>query len=176
MKWTPFNYKGQAHDLEHLHPFEWTYMLPAKGGKPAQCYHFDVMFGLHTFTKGIETADPALHYRDSREAREFDFDRYELSKGLPEIVQSLGERKCHHTHHGNFFTVDLFGEDEVERRYEIYFVVSRSGKKRGRLNLMIQSAYERTEGHGDRPKRKPPIRFHVIAHNTLHKKQIKAPK
>lgn len=179
MKWRPFLYQGTVYDLSHLHPIEWTYVLPAKGDKSAQHYLFDVTFSLHTFTKGIQdrrVIDPALIYGDSREEREFDFDRYALSKHLPDIAQTLGTRKCRHTRHGNFFTVDLIDDGGVKRSYEVYFTVSRSGKRKGRLNLFIQSAYERTQHHGTRPKQKPPIGFHVIAHNTLNNKPIKAPK
>ncbi|PLY11754.1 MAG: hypothetical protein C0631_18995 [Sedimenticola sp.] len=179
MKWRPFTYQGTTYDLSHLHPFEWTYVLPATGDKPARHYPFVVTFSLHTFTKGIEDrayVDTELLYSDSREEREFDFDRYELSKRLPEIVQSLGTRKCRHAQGGNFFTIDLIDEGGASRSYEVYFTASRSGKRQGRLNLFIQSAYERTRNHGARPESKPPIRFHVIAHNTLNNKPIKAPK
>jgi hypothetical protein len=179
MKWRSFAYQGTVYDLSHLHPFEWTYVLPAKGDKPERHYPFDVTFGLHTFTKGMAdsaTVEQALIYRDSREAREFDFDRYEFSKRLPDIARTLGTRKCRHTRHGNFYTIDLIDESGVKRSYEVYFAVSRSGKRKGRLNLFIQSAYERTQHHGTRPKQKPPIGFHVIAHNTLNNKPIKAPK
>jgi hypothetical protein len=177
--WQPFTYQGITYDLSHLHPFAWTYVLPAKGGNPERCYPFDVTFGLHTFTKGIKekaAVDPALIYRDSREEREFDFDRYERSKHLPDIVRGLGDRKCHHTVHGNFFTVELIADGGEMQSYEVYFVVSRSGKRRGRLNLYIQSAYKRTQSHGAKPNKKPPIKFHVIAHNTMHNKPIKIPK
>ena len=179
MNWTPFTYQGNEYDLSHLHPFEWECIQPAQGDKPERKYTFDVTFSLHTFTKGIDqgtNVNPALHYRDSRETREFDFDRYALSKQLPGIVNSLGQRKCHHTQHGNYFTVDLIGTGNQKQSYEVYFAVSRSGKNRGRMNLSIQSAFERTRQHGSKPKRKKPIRFHVVAYNTLHKKPIKAPK
>ncbi len=179
MKWNTFNYQGKAYDLTHVHPFEWVYVLPAKGDKPERHYPFYVEFSMHTFTRGIkpgEAVDPALVYQDSREKRIFDFGRYELSKQLSAIVQSLGDRKCHHTHHGNFFTVELTGDDQQIRSYEVYFTVSRAGRGRKGLNLYVQSAYLRDSGHGSKPTRKPSIRFHVIAHNTLHKKPIKAPK
>ena len=179
MKWSFFIYEGQTYDLSHVHPFEWVYVLPAKGDKPERHYPFCIEFSMHTFTRGIkagEAFDRALIYQDSREKRIFDFGRYELSKQLPDIVQTLGKRKCHHTHHGNFFTVELTGESKQNRSYEVYFAVSRSGSRGGGLNLYVQSAYLRDSGHGSRPTRKPSIRFHVIAHNTLHKKPIKAPK
>jgi len=179
MKWRPFEYQGISYDLSHLHPFQWMCIQAAKGDKPERCYSFDVIFSLHTFTKGIESgavADKSLEYCDSREVRVFDFGRYELSKQLPGIVKELGMRKCFHTGHNNFFTVELLGEAGEIRQYEIYFEVVKALKKQGGLRLFIQSAYERTRGHGSRPKKKPPIRFYVIAYNTMNNKMIKLPR
>ena len=179
MKWRAFTYQNIVYDLSHLYSFSWTYVFPAQGVDLERNYPFDVTFGLHTFTKGITdsvSGDQGLIYGDSREERQFDFDRYELSKRLPEVVRSLGIRKCYQTRHGNFFTVDLIKEDGMERNYEVYFAVSRSNKQKGRLRLYIQSAYERTENHGAQPGKKPRIGFHVIAHNKLNNKSIKAPK
>ena len=124
MKWRPFTYQGIHYTLSHLHPFEWAFVLPAKGNQLERHYSFDVAFSLHTFTKGIKNrtaTDEALIYSDSREQREFDFNRYALSKRLPEIVHSLNTRKCYCTGHGNFFTVDIIEENGAKKRYEIYF-------------------------------------------------------
>jgi len=49
-----------------------------------------------------------------------------LSKRLPEIVRSLGERNCYHTHHGNFFTIELIDPEGNRQDYEVYFKVSRA--------------------------------------------------
>lgn len=48
---------------------------------------------------------------------------------------------------------DPIGESGAKKRYEIYFVVSRSSKNKSRLNSYIQSAYERTQNHGAKPKK-----------------------
>ncbi len=177
MKWKKFTYQDSNYDLSHLHPVEWVCVQPAVKGKPERRYKFLVEFGLHCFSRGMdgnEELDPSLIYSDSREERLFDFDRYELSKALPGIVCSLDTRKCFHTHHGNFFTIERTNKEGLLQRYEIYFTVSRSSK-RGWMNLFIQSAYIRDHAHNTPPKKKPPIKFYVIAFNTLHKKPIKAP-
>ena len=115
--------------------------------------------------------DSNLLYSDSRETRVFDFVRYELSKQLPQIIQSLDKRKCYHTGKGNYFTVDI--QDVGE--YDVYFKVARSSK-RGSLTLFVQSAYVRDQNHAENRPRKKPIRFSIIAYNTLMGKGIKQPK
>ncbi len=41
-----------------------------------------------------------MRYGDHRETRIFDFQRYELSKRLPAILETLAQRKCYHTGKG----------------------------------------------------------------------------
>ncbi len=176
MKWKSFNYAGALYDLSHVHPIEYVFVQPSKDHKPERPYLFDIAFGLHTFTRGIkkgEIPNNNLLYRDSREKRVFCFDRYELSKKLPGIVQFLGERHCYHTGHGNFFTVELTGSEGQTQHYEIYFEASRSSKK-GRLNLFVQSAYVRDDIKSQ-PKTKK-INFYVIAFKTQRREQIKEQK
>ena len=48
-----------------------------------------------------------LAYANSREVRLFDEYRYTQSLLLPEIIRSIGGRRCFHTGHDNFFTVEL---------------------------------------------------------------------
>ena len=90
----PFEHQGKVYDLSHLYPFPMRYEQPSKDGKPTRVYKVDVEFSLHCFTRGArkgEVPDAALLYSDSRETRIFDFQRYELSKRLPEIVACLAE-------------------------------------------------------------------------------------
>ncbi len=177
MKWKPFTYQGTVYDLSHLHPFEWTCVQEAKNSKPERRYYFDVKFSIHCFTKNIESTEkfePELHYNDSRETRYICFDRYEQSKILPEIITSLHNRKCLHTGHGNYLTIELQEGDNEPQSYEIYFTMSQSSKK-GKMNLFINSAYVRDREHG-KPLKKKPIRFYVIAYNTLTNKKIRVPK
>jgi hypothetical protein len=175
MKWQPFLHQNVAYDLSHLHPRSIIYEQPAEDGKPAIQYPVEVSFSLHCFTRGIEESerpDRTLLYSDSRETRVFDFQRYELSKQLTDIVQDLARRKCYNTGKGNFFTVVVTGDQGQEVEYDIFFEASRSPKKG--LVLFVQSAYLRDAQHGSKPRAKP-IRFYVILYNTLNNKPIKMP-
>jgi hypothetical protein len=174
-RWKPFPYGGTVYDLAHLHPRTVTFTQPAKGDKPERQYTVDVVFGLHCFTRGLkenEQPDEALLYSDSREVRVFDLRRYELSKRLPEIVAGLANRKCYHTGHGNFFSIELIDEAGNKVEYDIFFAVSRSSR-RGVLNLFVQSAYVRDEKHANRPQKKPVVGFHIILFNTLQNRPLK---
>ena len=177
MKWKPFKFGGERYDLSHLHPRTCRYEQPAKGDKPARVYF---IFSLHCFTRDIldgEAVNKALLYADNRETRGFDFQRYELSKQLPAIIESLGQRKCFHTGHDNFFSVALIDRDGNRIEYDIFFTVSRASRKKGVVNLYVQSAYARDVNHGNRPRMKSPIGFYVILFNVLNNRPIKpAPK
>lgn len=178
-----FEYDGKKHDLSHLHPFEMTHVQPAKDDKPERSYLFNVEFSLHCFTEDEKTTDNMLLCRDSRETRVFSFERYELSKHLPQIIKELGARKCFHTGKGNYFTVDITGKDGDKKEYKVYFKVARSTKVKGSLTLYVQSAYapddkkaKETQRHKANRKLSMPIRLSVIAYNTLTGKPIKVPK
>ncbi len=178
IKWRPFFYKDKTYDLSHLHPFEMTLLQSASNDKPAREYQFVVSFGLHSFTRKVidsEKNDPALHYKDSRETRVFCFHRYEHSKYLPTIIKTVEKRKCYHTGHSNYFIIELITQEKNIVEYEVYFAVSKSGQQKGKLNLFIQSAYTRDEIHKRGQPKKKPIRFQIIAFNTLIGKPIKAP-
>jgi hypothetical protein len=173
MKWQPFLRQNISYDLAHLHPKYITYEQPSKTDKPATQYRVKVSFSMHCFTRGLkegERPDRTMLYSDTRETRVFDFQRYELSKLLPEIIENLTNRKCYHTGKGNFFTVELIGDLGQRLEYDVFFAASRSGG----LALFVQSAYVRDAQHGSRPRAKP-IRFEVILYNTLHNKPIKTP-
>ncbi|MBN9657411.1 MAG: hypothetical protein J0H49_04495 [Acidobacteria bacterium] len=179
MNWRPFRYGVEEYDLCHLHPATITFEQEAKDGKPARCYTVDVVFSMHCFTRGIKTdesADPDLCYRDDRETRLFDFQRYELSHQLPGIVKDLCKRRVYHSGKGNFFTIEFIDKRTGARlEYEVYFAASRSPLK-GRIHLVVQSAYVRDPEHrANRPRLKP-ISFAVILFNVWNNKEIKIPK
>ncbi len=172
MQWKPFQHGPAIYDLAHLHPRELQFVRPEKDGKPAVTFTVDVTFSLHCFTRSIPKVgghDRTMEYSDARETRLFDFDRYRLSKWLPEIIETLAERKCQHTGHGNFFTVELITDNGTTVDYDVFFTASKSSR-RGRVNLYIQSAYvrERNQLPGGKP-----IRFLIVLHNTLNKIPIK---
>ncbi len=175
MQWRPFQYRERVYDLAHLHPRTVEYAQPAKGTAPERIYRVDIRFGLHCFTRGRqvkEASDSDLHYADERETRIFDFERYELSKYLPDIIAGLERRKCFHTGKGNFFSIEIVLNGGGTVEYDIFFVASRSAL-RGRINLFVQSAYVRDKDHSSSRPAKKPIGFYVILFNTLHNRPIK---
>lgn len=174
MFWRDFNYEGVEYDLSHLHPFDLSFTAPASDKRPERVYNLQITFSMHTFTRGLKKDEyvPDLLYRDNREVRAFDFVRYELSKKLPEIVRELGNRRCYHTNHGNFFTIELVDENGEAEEYEVYFKVSKASRK-GWLNLYIESAYTRDTSYQTSQPKKRKIGFQVIAYNIMQGKEIK---
>lgn len=170
-------YAGITYDLSHLHPTLITYLQTAKEGKPERAYKVQIIFSLHCFTSGKikgEQYASSLYYKDNIETRIFDFKRYALSKGLPEIMRNLMQKQCYHTEKGNFFALELVDNKGNKKNYEIYFIVFLSAENR--LTLRVQSAYIRDEHHlGSQPKRQK-INFGVILSNTQARKPIKPPK
>ena len=97
MKWLPFNHGGKTYDLAHLHPCTLEYEYPADGKKAATAFTVDVTYGMHCFTcdpAKAGTVPPGMEYADARHVRVFEFERYELSKQLPKIIEGLARRKC----------------------------------------------------------------------------------
>ena len=177
MKWRAARIGDRVYDLSHLHPFSFDFVVAAKGGKPEQRYGIDVIFSLHCFSRGIPAGAAYLAdlaYADSREVRLFDEQRYTHSLRLPEVIRSIGDRRCFHTGHDNFFTVELIGAQDERVEYTVYFKLSRA-RRTGRLNLYVQSAYVQDDIPQTRPKRRKPIRFSVIAYNVAVGKAIKVP-
>ena len=170
---------GKTYDLSHLDRFSFDFVVPEKDGRPAQVYSIEVLFSWHCFTRGIaagETYPPGLACSQGSETRLFDERRYRFSTQLPSIIRDIGSRKCFHTGKGNFFTIELIEDEKTRVEYNIFFKVSRRGK-RGELTLSVESAYARDRrvplGRARPPR---PIRFSVIAHNTARGKPIKQPK
>jgi len=175
MKWRPFTHNGSIYDLSHLDPFEWHYTAGAGERRPERTYKFHVAFSMHCFTRRPrdgEQTEADMWYEGPREKRVFCFDRHELSYHLPEILRSIGGRICWHTHHGNFFTIELTTRQGQDVEYEVYFDVTKASR-RGWLNLIVESAYIRTEEYGSSQPRKRKIRFDVIAYNRQMRQSIR---
>lgn len=173
MNWKAFRHEEQVYDLGHLNEFAYDLVVPAKDDKPAQTYRLNVMFSIHCFTRGPkkdESVPVALAYSDSRETRIFDFERYEQSKALRGIIETLNERKCFHDRHGSFYVFEMQDAEGRKTYYSVFFSVSKSGQKAG-LNLYVTSAHTRPESpYATNLK---PIRFSVIVHNVWTGKGVK---
>ncbi len=165
---------GEVFTLDHLHPHDWHYVIPAKGQNPERRFTVNVSYGLHCFTRtpqSNETVPVDGWYSDSREQRAFCHERWKLSKRLPEIIASLGQRKCLHTGREEFTTIQVVEEGRIFD-YAVFFVVTKAKKSGGDLNLFIVSAHER---YNALPHKKP-IRFDVILVNRYKGKAIKVPR
>lgn len=163
IRWRPHKATdGTTYPLNHLHPFRAPYELPAAGGLPARSLILHVGFSLHTFTRDkIAGDDSTDEYCDNREIRTFDYGRYALSKGLPEIIRDLDARPCQfavgRTGSVNFVTVDL-GQGVT---YGVFFDLMRwAGQGPNAILLMVQSAYELDPAKGNPGKGR--ISFKVL--------------
>ena len=149
--------------MSHLDTFIHTFTHHSNPNMPPEKYVVRIIFGHHCFTRQLKPSDPQdLCYPEpSFDQRAFDFDRYELSKQLPQIVQNLMGQKCSHTGHGTYFIVKLTDQRGVEVEYEVYFDVNKiQGSKT--LELKVHSAYVRdTHLASNRPKFRP-VRFEAI--------------
>ena len=96
-----------------------------------------------------------------------------MSKRLPEIIQALPTKKPYHnSNRRNFFTVVILTDNEPPIEYDIFFKVKKLGK--GRLEMIVETAFVRDPAHASsRPSGKP-IRFWIILHNTLHGLKIRS--
>lgn len=158
---------GEVFDLTHLNEFRMQVTIPAKDEKPEQNYPVQVVFTCHCFTRSLpkEGCDPAEHYIDSRDTRQFDPDRHALSLQLPTLVSDLPGRKCFHTGHGNFVAVQIIDPHGAVRHYAVYFALEKAAKNL--LLLTIESAFPLAAGTPN-PKRGKPIGFNVIVYNRWH--------
>ena len=142
MKWHPAVINGETYDLSHLHPITFTLALEARGKHAAATFEIDVIFGLHCFTEALQSTSPAaLHYSDRKETRCFNLDRYMLSLQLPKIIISLDRRRCYRAKLNNYMTFEMAGPAGSVVHYQVYFQVTKSKAKEGRLTLFVQSAY-----------------------------------
>lgn len=173
MQWKEFRHGDAVYHLEHLHPFSFDLVVPAKDGKAERSYRLNVVFSLHCFSRAPTEGEeiPAeLAYSDSRETRIFDTERYGHSRLLPEIVRTLADRPCFHDTHGNFYVFEVVEADGTTQFYSVFFTLSKAGKKAG-LNLYISSAHMRTErpyAHNVKP-----IRFRILVHNIWTAKGVR---
>lgn len=173
LSWHSHNMFGEDYPLEHLHPQKVTITIPAKGKNPERNLSVAISYSIHCFTHKQEDSEQLSTeetYSDSRETRAFDIERWKLSKHLPEIINTLDQRRCLHTGREEFVTVDIV-ENGRTIEYAVFFTVTKGGKSGCDLNLYVNSAHERNQ-----PLRyKKPIRFHFILMNRYQNKQIKPP-
>lgn len=174
LRWDAVALNGESYSLEHLSASVRELVIAPNPRAPERRISLAVTYGLHCFSRSIDDVKSTNLVRDGREQRAFDLERYRLSRALPGIIDSLDLRRCFHTGHRNFFTVELVDEQGLKQDYVIYFRTWRAAAgEAGDVRLHVESAYLRS----DAPQRhKKSIRFKVIVANTYTGKEIHEPK
>ena len=176
LKWKPFEdiSTGNFFDLSHLHPHIMDCDIP--GSNNSQPLHLKVLvsYSIHCFTRRAyrnEQIDTDSLYSDSRESRIFCVERWEFSKCLPGIIETLHKRRCCHTDGEEFVTLKL-EHDGKEIEYAVFFTVTKNKKSPfADLNLVVNTAHKRTK-----PLRHTkPIKFHVILAKRYRCLSIRTP-
>lgn len=170
--WRSFSLEGKNYDLSHLDAHTIEY-FDERDPKNLRKYRFQVTYSFHCFTENNPSLTPedskVWTYKSPKEARHFSLERYHLSKGLPDIIKSLGtpETKVFHAQRGNYSIVKVSSPSGLEVSYLVIFSVFKEKKK---LKLHVESAYPK-ENLGRMKK----VNFWIIAHNLLMGKPLPRP-
>ncbi len=171
--WRNFTLNSEIYDLSHLNAHSVEY-LDNRDTNKLITYKFIVTYGLHCFTKELQELtneeSQLLMYNATRESRPFNFERYYLSKQLPEIIKALGQSTTLVCHAGyqNYAIVKVVDSEGVKVDYFVVFRVFKESKK---LRLHVTSAYPKDEGIGKIKK----VNLFVIAKNLLNNKKLPKP-
>ena len=178
MKWNNFFHQEEVYELAHLHPFEWHFTAEAADKRPDRTYKFHVTFSMHCFTR-----DPSLTRRlilicgtkDQMKIGYFVFIVIHYLTNF-QILSRAWETESA----GILTTATISPSNWLHRKegvieYEVYFDVTRASRK-GWLNLIVQTAYVRTEDYETTQPKKRRIRLDVVAYNTQLRKPIKRPR
>jgi hypothetical protein len=171
--WRSFTFENVTYDLSHLDA-QWVEYLDNRDPEKQVTYKFIVTYSFHCFAKdseGLSEEDSQLlMYQAPKDSRAFNFERYELSKHLPKIIDALGEKEtlvCH-AGYGSFAAVKILDTSGNEIDYFVSFVVFKEKKK---LRLHVQSAYPLDQKLGNVKK----VGFFAIAKNLLLGKKLPKP-
>lgn len=170
-KWRNFEFEGKVYDLSHLNAHHIEYF----DAEAQVTYAFIVTYGHHCFTKDSEQLSPhersQLFYSAPNETRPFNFERYELSKNLPEIIQSLDQSEAFvfHAGYSNYAVVKVLTPEGIVKQYQVIFKVF---KEKKRLRIHVISAYFLDKKSGKRQK----VRFLTIAKNLKQGKKLPMPR
>lgn len=133
--WKPLVVDGNAIDLSHLEPFEFS-LIPKGFTEQAV---IRVRFNDHCFTEDFDAAKhvcalPETHVA-RHETRGFSGVRYELSKALPAYVRSFDGQRIAQTRTGTLVRITM-GDGS---RYGIFFTLRKAGARC--CDVFVVSAY-----------------------------------
>lgn len=167
-KWNSFNHNGKNYDLSHLDYHIIDFIDEERNKK----YKVHVTYSHHCFTKEnpelTKEENEILIYYSPKDKRPFNFERYNLSFRIKEIL--LGLEKCpicFHDAHGKFIKID-FGEEKYILNFSVY-----REKKKMRLHVLSAYAEDKSRYPEKNIKKMKKINFFIILFNTLNNKKIK---
>ncbi|MGD9668848.1 MAG: hypothetical protein AB7U75_07275 [Hyphomicrobiaceae bacterium] len=163
--------KGTVYDFAHLEPI--TLDVTIGQGDKAETFRVLVNFGCHCFTTTYDAAvhTPDYRYTHGSELRAFCPERYAYSKGLPDILNGIGNKKVFFTWENNFLHVELIVEEGQSIQYAIFFDLKRGTKGKAHVIMTVVSAYEKPE----LTDRLSAIKFHTLVAKTARGEKISIP-
>jgi hypothetical protein len=179
---------GSDWTLTHLQPHEVTISIPESKGMSAEEVKLNVSYASHCVSYGPKKG-AAIDFEicgwdhliiDHRGVcRAFHPARYALSHQLPQIIATVGARKCLFTNHKNWLTVEGPQLDyPVGSMYEVYFTLKRIEGKKRTLNLLVESAYIRDEtapGPQTKFKKQEKVKGWTLMIKTVRNEPIRSP-
>lgn len=160
MRFPLFRHKGQIYDPSHLNDFIFTYQL-----SELQC-RIRVSFSCHCFTKALDNTPNHLIYKHGKEKREFCFDRFELSKILPSLVQSLGNATIYESQKRDYLIIKLDNTFAPNQHYTIFFNSVKSKSAESDITIYVNSAYIKQ----NKLSSAPAIKFNSLLSHILNGK------
>ncbi|MEP3350961.1 MAG: hypothetical protein ABJN96_13540 [Marinomonas sp.] len=166
-QWKSFNVGSDVYHLDHLNSCKHLFDHPERN----ESYLLYFTFSHHVFTRSIkdgEKLDPAQIYPYQRDKRVFDPIRFELSKHLPKIIETLPEQFCYHGGYSRYCSCKISQGDGSVIYYQVVYRVWRA---RGKMRFHVESAYPLNGALGKVKK----VNFWVICHNLLLDKKLPRP-
>lgn len=181
---------GIDYDLSHLKDFEVEFEIAATKKHSEITAKMLIQYSSHCVSVGPprgkpfnfgELGEDHLVIDDRGNKRRFCSERYEWSKHLPDIIQSLpGDRRCFFTGRKNWLSIEILNSSEVPqtRKYEVFFNLRR--KSSNFLRVYVESGYVRAaDDEVHRPhdfRRRDKVRGKILLAKTLRKEPINRPK
>lgn len=166
-QWKSFNIGSDVYHFDHLSSCKHLLVHPERN----ESYTLYFTFSHHVFTRNIkedEAVGSEQFYPYPSDKRVFDETRFELSKHLPKIIETLPEQFCYHGGYSRYCSCKISQEDGSVIYYQ---VVYRVWKERGKMRFHVESAYPLQDGLGKVKK----VNFWVICHNLFRGKKLPKP-
>jgi hypothetical protein len=141
-RWKPHVIGGEAYSLAHLNPRRLTVTFAERANLPPVSVEVRVGFMSHTFTTACpDDEDPHPDYSRRNDPRIFSIERYQLYCALPEIIDTMADRRCYvsNTGFGNHFVIEGLPGLPPDAEYWVFLQIERIDQTIAVLR--VRSAY-----------------------------------